>query len=147
MRNWLPGKIVLPQLPSRLVISLMIIAVTIVPLFVIDFDQPWENRLIAIILVLLFACVELVEQRLYDDKTSWRIGLSFLVLRIVLATSTICINDSSFNMLLFALIPFSAYFVFGARISNLLASSTLATRSLSLVNADPLQIGSFKFWY
>jgi signal transduction histidine kinase len=121
MQNMLSGKIALPQLPSRLVISLMIIAVTTVPLLAIDFDEPWENRLVALILVLMFASVELAEQRLYGDKVPPRIGHLFLVLRIVLAASTIYINDSPPNMLLFPLIPFSAYFDLGSRASNILA--------------------------
>ena len=85
MRNLLSSEVILPQLPSRLVLSMGVIAIVLVPLIAISLDQSWEARFLAPILVLLFAGVEWIEHRLYHDQVPPRIGLFFLVLRIVLA--------------------------------------------------------------
>lgn len=121
MRNLLSSEVILPQLPSRLVVSLAIIVIVLAPLIAIDFNQPWETRLVAPVLILLFAGVELIEQRLYHDQVPPQIGLFFLIVRLVLAELALQTNASALTMLLFALAVFNAYFVLGSRISNLLA--------------------------
>jgi signal transduction histidine kinase len=121
MRNLLSSEITLPQLPSRLVLSLGVIAIVFVPLIAIGFDQSWEARLVAPVLVLLFAGVEWIEHRLYRDQVPLKVGLFFLILRIVLAESAARVNDAPLNMLLFALAVFDAYFALGSTVSNLLA--------------------------
>lgn len=121
MRNLLSREVNLPQLPSRLVLSLGVLVIVFVPMLAIGFDQPWEARFLAPLLVLMFAGVEWLEHRLYHDQVPAKIGLFFLILRIVLAELATRANNSPLNVLLLALAVFEAYFVFGSRISNLLA--------------------------
>lgn len=125
MRSLLKGEGVVPQIPSRLVISAGIIAIIIAPTLVVDENQPWNIRLVALIVVLLFASVDLIEQRFYDDEPA-SFAVLFLILRIVLAGLAEFVNPSPLTALLSALIPFNAYFVFGPRTSNILAVTYVA---------------------
>ena len=136
MRNLLSGEVILPQLPSRLVLSMGVILIVLVPLIAIGFDQSWEARFLAPVLVLFFAGVEWIEHRLYPDQVPPKTGLFFLILRIVLAELATQASDSPLNMLLLALAVFDAYFVFGSQISNLLAVAYILISILRINQAS-----------
>lgn len=135
MRNLLPSEVTLPQLPSRLVLSMGVIAIVFVPLIAIGFDQSWEARFLAPLFILLFAGIEWIEHRLYHDQVPRKIGLFFLILRIVLAELATQVNNSPLNMLLFALAIFDAYFVLGSQISSLLAGAYILISILRINQA------------
>jgi len=138
MRNLLPSEVILPQIPSRMVLSMGVILIVLAPLVVIGSGQSWEARLLASGFVLLFAGVEFVEHRFYRDQVPPRMGLIFLILRLVLAELVAqAAGDSSLVMLLFVLAIFDSYFVFGAQISTLLA---VAFIFISVLQADKMPL-------
>jgi signal transduction histidine kinase len=138
MRNLLPSEVILPQLPSRMVLSMGVILIVLAPLVAIGVDQPWEARLLASGLVLLFGGVEFIEHRFYHDQVPPRMGLLFLILRLVLAELVSQVaGDSPLNMLLFVLAVFDSYFVFGAQISTLLA---VAFVLISVTRANEMSV-------
>lgn len=120
MRSFLTGER-LPQIPSRMVISAGFITIILAPMLIVNTEQTWQIRLITLFMILIFAGVELLEQRLYEKNEEPRtIAILFLISRIIIAGLVVKLDNSPPTSLLTALIPFNAYFVFGAYTSNLI---------------------------
>ena len=138
MRSFLKGE-GLPQIPSRMVISAGFITIILAPMLLVNSQQIWQIRLITLFMILIFAGVELLEQRLYEkNKEPRAIAILFLISRIIIAGLVVKLDNSLQTSLLTTLIPFNAYFVFGAYTSNLIAFGYLIISFTRMTGFDLL---------
>jgi signal transduction histidine kinase len=87
--------------------------------------------------MLFLLALEQVERRRFGHRPPWRLAIGLLALRLVLFTAVVALDCSGFSRSLFLLVPFTAYFSLGRRVSYGLAVLLLAAAVLrvSLVPA------------
>ena len=144
MRDFRYSERIWSKLPPRLILSLGLIGVTIIFTILIASDLTIERQFFTALFMATFACLELVEYWLYGDNSPPKVGVLLLFLRGALAYGAILFSNFSLAFLLYALLPFNAFFVFGSHVSNVLAvfysivSFIQQPDILDLPVADPL---------
>lgn len=119
-------KKLLPPRSFRFVFSLMYLGVVFAVVYFSLLAQcnnqfiSWENGLILLILILLVG-LEQWEWGRFGRDVPLRPALTLLIGRMALVQIVVFIDCSGYATFLYPLIPFSAYFSLGRRVSNILA--------------------------
>lgn len=134
------------DLPSRLMLSISIITIVLIPLLIVE-SEASENQPLVIVLLLAFGGLELAEYRRYKTDVPPRVAIITLLLRGFIAETAISFTDYSLIFMLYGSIVFNAYFTFGPRISNILAVCYVAVSAMHQVDSfGPIETEPMHGW-
>jgi len=95
----------------------------------------WRNVELGFLLILLLA-LENFEHRRYRDGAPFAIALGLLIIRMALFEGIVALDNSGVSLFLYPIIPFNAYFAFGAKASISLSIIYLLTAVKHMQQVD-----------